>query len=246
MWNGEPDTYCGAGTELSEPERRYLLSVRGLVPIWLAEDQPRSHILFRCPLSPGHSGPHLTSVGEIDYRLAEFVYDAEKEVGYSLTSWYLVWGPDAADARSFVALTGCDLDARDADGREWSCCLPAQHAGSCRFNLRHMLEGEEDEWGLDLDFSFADEWYESGWRVDRNEELAEVYLTGEVSYGELAELKGLSISSVQKIVAAMTSQQQRSEAQKKWRAKRAERVEAKRVFIAAEEARLTAARENSR
>jgi hypothetical protein len=237
VWSGPLETYCGRLTALSEPEEQYILSLRGMVPLWLAEDAPCESIRFRCPLSPGHEGPHLTHVGEVDLNLAESVTDEESDWASWLTSWYLVWGPDEVEPRSITPKTSCEKSVRDAEQCEWSCCLPAGHGGVCRFNIQQVVEIEE--YGLDLDL---DDEHEPRWLTESQRELVDYYLAGEGSYRELAELNGMSSSALRSLVLSTTTQEERSEAQKRRRAKSSLRRRARLALIASEEARVAAAR----
>lgn len=235
VWHDPRETYCSSITDMSEAEGDYLRSIRGMTPIWHAKDRPQEDILFRCPLSPGHGGRHVTAVGDIDYFLAEFIYDEEKDVGYSLTSWFLTWGPQSVDPRSILPLTGCNGRSVDPDGREWVCCLVDGHGGSCRFNVQVAAEDEDyEELGIDLSPGSFDE---VAWIAERNEQVVAAYLAGHGTYEELGRSQGLSRSEVQQIVAESTSREQRAEALRQWRRNAYAHQRAALVLIATESER---------
>lgn len=242
VWWDSPENYCGLATDLSTPERDYVASIRGMVPLWLAQHGPSEWFWFRCPLTPGHEGPHITPVGDVDFLFVEWVWVDSDNGGSAPNSWYLTWGPERRNHRSVAPLASCGVHTRDADGQEWACSLMQGHPGTCRSNIRVMRDDEEIE---ESDLTNDGDWDEAAWIAERDEQIVKIYLAGDGTYQELADMQGLSRYRVQQVVASHTTQQERAEALRQWRRNVYAREKAAFVFAEAEDARLLAEDEKS-
>lgn len=145
VWREEPDSYCGAMSELTLAEHEELLAVGGMIPLWLSARGPSDESRwYRCPLTPDHNGPHATFIGSLSSDFRESAWVEVGDRGYYISDWYLLWGTGSGALRSIQAVPRCFGEHPDAEGTLWQCGLMADHSGSCRATVRAAVEDDEE------------------------------------------------------------------------------------------------------
>lgn len=116
------DDSCLATIRLTQDERDELRAIPGMEPFWVDRDSAGHPYDVKCELEHGHSGPHVTEVGNVD------------ELGAAIDdlfgTWWLRWSIGRLESRKIFHAVRCFQE-----GHGLMCCRVQDHTGACLYEV---------------------------------------------------------------------------------------------------------------